>query len=254
MPNRVVRVGLVAVCLVALAGCQVLSPLRISRADHGREEVARTANSTLTEEGRKHLAAQRNGLAIESFNRAIAFGEEPAPALNGLGVAYSRLGRPDLAYRFFRKAAIADPANPVYAKNLVRLTNSPAFTLAQMRAAEPPAVKASQDLAVKAATSPAPRTPGRLYREGNRQFTLVTRSEAPVIRTACGTARAVPKGSACTGGSLPQVMARSSNSPRPESKPVPDAAGAAAPEPGKRKVVEVPVAMNAAPVVTWPAG
>lgn len=168
--TRIARVLLAASGMALLGGCQIMGPRQVAKAEPvaGAEAAPPGAvTAAWTAAGRTHLQAQRNGLAIEAFNRAIAQGEPAAPALNGLGVAYSRLGRTDVAYRFFSQAVRAEPENPVFARNLVRLTNSPAFTLAQMQAALP-----------RTAARPGTvREPGRLYREGNRQFTLVTRPE-----------------------------------------------------------------------------
>lgn len=86
-----------------------------------------------TDEGRTHLGAGRVGLAIEAFQRALASGEPVAPALNGMGVAYARLGRPDAAKRFFEQASAMEPANEKFAANLVNLLRSPAFAARQNR-------------------------------------------------------------------------------------------------------------------------
>jgi len=80
-----------------------------------------------TEEGRLNLAQGQTGLAIEAFQRALSLGPPSATALNGMGVAYARLGRPDVAERFFREAIVIDPQDQRYAKNLARLMDSPAF-------------------------------------------------------------------------------------------------------------------------------
>ncbi len=86
-----------------------------------------------TDEGRAHLGAGRVGLAIEAFQRALASGEPVAPALNGMGVAYARLGRSDAAKRFFEQASAMEPANEKFAANLVNLLRSPAFAARQNR-------------------------------------------------------------------------------------------------------------------------
>ena len=82
-----------------------------------------------TEAGRRLLGEGQTGLAIESFRKALAQGEPVAPAVNGLGVAYARIGRFDLAQRYFQQAMASDPANARYADNLARLMTSPAFAL-----------------------------------------------------------------------------------------------------------------------------
>ncbi len=95
------------------------------------EPAAAIAHST--DEGRKHLGDGRVGLAIEAFQKALTNGEPVAPALNGLGVAYARLDRPDAAKRFFEQASAMEPGNERFAANLVNLLRSPAFALRQAR-------------------------------------------------------------------------------------------------------------------------
>lgn len=97
------------------------------------ETVPPELASGSTEDGRAHLGAGRVGLAIEAFQRALASGEPVAPALNGMGVAYARLGRSDAAKRFFEQASAMEPANEKFAANLVNLLRSPAFAARQNR-------------------------------------------------------------------------------------------------------------------------
>jgi tetratricopeptide (TPR) repeat protein len=97
------------------------------------ETVTPALASGSTEDGRAHLGAGRVGLAIEAFQRALASGEPVAPALNGMGVAYARLGRSDAAKRFFEQASAMEPTNEKFAANLVNLMRSPAFAARQNR-------------------------------------------------------------------------------------------------------------------------
>lgn len=91
-----------------------------------RPAPALAANAeSATSVGRRQLADGQTGLAIESFQRAMAAGEPIAPAVNGLGVAYARLDRFDLAQRYFQQAMASDPTNSQYADNLARLMRSP---------------------------------------------------------------------------------------------------------------------------------
>ncbi len=100
MPSTILGKALLAGCALILGGCQVAGTPGLSRTGTAAEQrPARTE----TEQGREHLSAQRNGLAIEAFNRALVFGEEPAPALNGLGVAYARLAAPTWPIAFSAK-------------------------------------------------------------------------------------------------------------------------------------------------------
>lgn len=71
--------------------------------------------------GRSHLAEGQTALAIESFRQALTSGEPIAPAVNGLGVAYVRLGRFDLAKRYFQQALAIDSTDTRYSDNLERV-------------------------------------------------------------------------------------------------------------------------------------
>jgi tetratricopeptide (TPR) repeat protein len=127
-----------------LGACSSFLGIHFARHTPKAEPVEALATSVgaSTEAGRARLADGQPGLAIESFQRAVASGEPAAPALNGLGVAYSRLGRDDLAERFFREAMVADPTNTRYADNLTLLMRSPSFAA---RNAAALAAQASQE-------------------------------------------------------------------------------------------------------------
>lgn len=171
--NSFALVGVFVLC-----GCQFFGNLHLShnaRSNGSATHMAQISDASSTQEGRDHLRGNRNGMAIDAFNRALGTGEDPAAAYNGLGVAYARIGRPDLAYRCFKKAVMSDPSNPAYARNLASLVDTPAFTLDLITRATQAPVPAQQ-AAASLATSPAAaaRVPGRLYRDDNRQFSLIT--------------------------------------------------------------------------------
>lgn len=71
--------------------------------------------------GKAYLRASRISAAIASFQIARRDPASNAEASNGLAIAYSRLGRLDLARRYFEAAVSADPANSKFAANLLRL-------------------------------------------------------------------------------------------------------------------------------------
>lgn len=138
------------------------------------------ANATAA--GRAQLAEGRTGLAIESFRRGLASGEPIAPAVNGLGVAYARLGRFDLAQRYFRQAMASDPADTRYADNLARLMTSPTFALRRDGDAVQSALRAA---AAPAASVPATATakaglvPGKLQRVSRGEVRIATAPPQP---------------------------------------------------------------------------
>lgn len=266
MPKNVLFKLLACSCFAALGGCQFLGNLHLThRAPAARSDEPQLAVSAspATQAGRDHLRAGNPGLAIDAYNQALAYGEEPAAAYNGLGVSYARIGRTDLAYRFFRKAVMSDPLNPVYARNLATLVDSPAFTLDQMKRAEP-----TPQVAIVAQPAPAqaaarPRVTGKLYREEGRQFSLVTVAPADpsgpqtAAQGDCRMRRPARKSAQCQAIPLPTMQSRNT---RPTSVAVyVPASGAkaaspaepsetAAPAPaGKRKTVNLIGQPQAAP-------
>ena len=226
----------------ALGGCQIFKP---SGVHAGSSAHATRASEQLsaTDQGRDHLRAGRYGLAIESFERALAFGERPAPAYNGLGVAYAKLGRPELAYRFFRKAAMSDPDNPVYSRNLASLMDSPEFNLAVLKRSEPKDARPGNNAEQKRVGSAA-RTPGKLYREKSGQFSLVTKvsdDEQSAQAAKPGPGPCLEKRD-CDRVQLPRVASRkqsaipSAQTGEKAGQPAADAQ----PQKTKRKIVELP--------------
>jgi len=134
MGKTEMRIALGCVSALALSGCSnVLHKLGLR--DNAVEvrpvgPAASPSGQSATEDGRRMLAAGQPGNAAEAFQRALASGEEIAPALNGLGVAYARLGRPDRAQRYFEQAVAVAPGDARFAENLARLTRSPAYAMA----------------------------------------------------------------------------------------------------------------------------
>ncbi len=230
----ILRISALA-CLVSLGGCQFLGQLNLARSGSEKQQKAAPAQRAVASslaEGRDHLRANRNGMAIESFNLALVRGEDPAAAFNGLGVAYARVGRNDLAYRFFKKANASDPDNPIYASNLIRLVDQPSFALNQIDrtpAAQPPR-QADRPASASAA---APRTPGKLYREGRGQLSLVTRPDPAAASHDPRSAMALPRVAVRTA--IVRAPAAAG-----ERSAVPSAAEPAAitPNVGKRKVIQ----------------
>lgn len=179
--NRRIYAACIAVAPLLLGGCTVFHKLGFG---HPRPvEQASVANPTevpsLTAAGRKQLDSGNLGLAIEAFQQALGRGEPPAPALNGLGVAYARLGRADMADQLFRQAMAEDPANEKYAANLALLAQSQqaidAAAAAAVRTAEAPAPAApSAPAAAQPLAVAVPQIEGRLVQVAPREFTIRT--------------------------------------------------------------------------------
>lgn len=123
--KRLAKISCVVACAAMLGGCQSF-PLTswmfkgTRPAAEQRTELAGNTAGAL-EEGRAELRAGNLSAAVASFRIALLDPATRAEASNGLGVAYARLGRPDLAERYFQGAIMAEPANTKYVANLLRL-------------------------------------------------------------------------------------------------------------------------------------
>lgn len=60
--------------------------------------------------GKSHLMADRLGLALVMFEKALAYEPLSVAALNGMGAAYDQLHRPELAKVYYAKALILEPS------------------------------------------------------------------------------------------------------------------------------------------------
>jgi tetratricopeptide (TPR) repeat protein len=129
------------------------------------------------EEGRAHLAAGNPGLAIESFQRVLGSGELVGPAANGIGVAYARIGRADLARRYFNQAIATAPAEPAYLANLERLESSPGMAVATQVTVRPSVAAAVEERTV---ATPTNSTPRGVRLEPRNQVVRVSRSEVRI--------------------------------------------------------------------------
>jgi len=175
----------VVVLAVPLGACHSFLGIHFARstpaAERGNRLAAAPATAA-TDAGRQRLTDGQIGLAIESFQAALAGGEPVAPALNGLGVAYARLGRGDLAQRYFQEAMAADPAEQRYADNLTRLLRSPSFALQSSAAIAAQAEKDSAALLAKAESGAAI---GKLQRVSRAEVHITTVApQAAPLRSA----------------------------------------------------------------------
>src|SRR3990167_97733 len=113
---------------ISLSGCQnFISALGFgSKNGPQRAEVsAPIFGSEELERGRTALREGYPANAIQQFRMAALDPDSAAEAYNGLGVAYAKLGRADLAERYFKMALSMDGTNPRFAANLDRFYNSP---------------------------------------------------------------------------------------------------------------------------------
>ena len=72
------------------------------------------------EDGKHHLTAGRNGLAIRRFGEELGRHPRSLDALNGMAIAYARIGRSDVANSYFERALRIDPRDPATLNNYGR--------------------------------------------------------------------------------------------------------------------------------------
>ena len=101
----------------------------------------------MLQRGRAQLDAGLNALAIEAFRAEIRTNPDAADAYNGLAVSYGRIGRDDLAQRYFETALAKDPGNGKAQANLARLTGNTGPVMQSAEAVVP--IIASEPVAVE---------------------------------------------------------------------------------------------------------
>jgi tetratricopeptide (TPR) repeat protein len=127
-----------ATCVVAvigLSGCQsVLNTLGLNSSASSRPALANAIGEPDLVAGQEALRAGNISQAIASFRLAMLDPGSQADASNGLGIAYARLGRADLAERYFLQATEIAPKGEKYAANLMRFYESDLARTAQAKA------------------------------------------------------------------------------------------------------------------------
>jgi hypothetical protein len=109
-----------AISLLAASGAaarDLPAELRSKASPMAAAVLAATADGAL-DEGRALLAAANPVQAIAAFRTALASDPRSVAALNGLAVAYDRLGRADLARQYFEQALALEPDAADIAYNL----------------------------------------------------------------------------------------------------------------------------------------
>ena len=162
--------GCTMIVALPLSACSSFPGARIF-ARHHRPAAPQMAQSPLTDQGRAALDASLPGSAIEKFQSALAKGEMVGPALNGMAVAYARLGRFDLARRFFNEAVAVDPLNEKYLTNLAMLEQSQTF---RIRQADDERAPEKQDSAASVQTASTLPRPGGLQRVSKLEVRILT--------------------------------------------------------------------------------
>lgn len=121
--------------------------------------------------GRQALADGQYGTAIAALRFARLDPACSAEATNALGVAYARIGRDDLAERYFREALALAPDDRRFAANLARFEQGRSARLANLAAAQVPAPVAAPIQPLKGNVRMVMAGPGRSV--------MITRAASP---------------------------------------------------------------------------
>lgn len=114
----------------------------------------------LTVKAREQLKSGMIASCIDTYGAAMRAGEPDAPINNGLGVAYAKLGRLDLAARFFKAAMLSDASDYRYVANYARVMDEIVAQDIRLAAVEP---KTREGLSM-AKTPMKPSDGGRIRR------------------------------------------------------------------------------------------
>lgn len=176
-----------AALAVGLGGCQSL----VDAFGFARTSSASTyqIGQADLDEGRAHLRAGRVGNAIAPLHRAALNPQTSGDALNALGVAYTKLGRADLAERYFMAAVKTDRTNERYAANLDRFYRSDLSRDARLLHAQRERAQESfADYTRNAPEKPFEEEPDtRLVQSGGKTHSITVSGPRPSPRVSTGT-------------------------------------------------------------------
>jgi tetratricopeptide (TPR) repeat protein len=106
--------------IVCLTGACAGTPKAVLNIRAVDEAQFATADDKAIDRGKTLLSRGQNADAISAFRTALRQEENSAEAHNGLAIAYDRIGRKDLARRYFELAVADKPQDQRYRTNLAR--------------------------------------------------------------------------------------------------------------------------------------
>lgn len=190
--NRILRISAILVATVSLSGCQAIGSFWAKLTSQAPRETVETSTALAAAEnmdlsaGRELLGRGMYAAAITSFRNARSDPAAFAEANNGMGVAYAKLGRLDLAERYFQVALTLDPSNERFAANMLRLQRDYALAKNKQHEAEllAQAEAAKQAAAEKLAQADETGNIERVSRGEVRITTLASPMAAPIATVA----------------------------------------------------------------------
>ncbi|MDJ0641782.1 MAG: hypothetical protein QNJ15_03105 [Erythrobacter sp.] len=167
MKHRLMTATAIAVTL-PLGGCAGMFDFGSSKSASAAQERGTLDMTAYFErrlaDGKRHLSAGRLSKAATAYRQAAGNETTAAAAFNGLAITYDRLGRTDLAERYFKHAvAFAEPDDFRYARNLARFEGKQLRRkLQREEAQEVLLAKRAVPASVKEVTAaPTPKTGGK---------------------------------------------------------------------------------------------
>ncbi len=119
MTDHQIRLALSVSLAGLLGGCATNPQATLTIRNVGDTHVT-TSDESAIERGKMLLARGQSADAISAFRAALRQEQDSAEAHNGLAIAYDRIGRKDLARRYFELAYAEKPQVDRYRNNLAR--------------------------------------------------------------------------------------------------------------------------------------
>jgi Tetratricopeptide repeat len=123
MENKHIRLALSASIICLASGCAAGPRATLEIRDVNHSQLASSGQRSI-DRGKELLQRGQFADAISAFRKAMREEEDSAEANNGLAIAYDRIGRKDLARRYFELAVAAKPDEMRYRTNLARFFES----------------------------------------------------------------------------------------------------------------------------------
>ena len=153
-------IALASIAVLSLGGCKGLLVARqqpsIRAAGMAQAEDPRAFATAQLIAGRQALANGNFGAAIAAFSNIRSMNGYEGEAYNGLAVAYSGIGRRDLAEAYFRRAVEVAPWDSRFQHNLAMLQSSgsvPAPVMAPREQKRAPALAVNSPVRIETAGS-----------------------------------------------------------------------------------------------------
>ncbi|GGD57323.1 tetratricopeptide repeat protein [Croceicoccus mobilis] len=193
--KRAIALTALAAASMGLSGCQSIFGTSHAEAEATNVDMGDYFEGRLAV-GRYYLEKGLVTKAVIAFRQASYDPEYAGEAYNGMAIAYDRLGRTDLAHRYFTMAVAAAPRDDRFTRNLARLEGSmpimpdqPATQQVEMAELEMPVPAARQRehrgaITIGALPGPAAVSVGKVPNSSVKVASREAADAAAPVRTA----------------------------------------------------------------------